>query len=244
MLIRSKKDWELPESAVTAEDLYRRRNRRDFLKHLGVGTAGALLGGHSLFGASGGFPSSANPAYLPGDLKVTPYDLITSYNNFYEFGLGKDEPKVNANMGWMSEPWTVEIAGQVRNPLKIDVNELIKKVGGIEQRVYRHRCVEAWSMVVPWDGFALSKLVALADPKPEAKFLQMTTFFDPKNCPRTRGPTISTGPISKACASTRPTTNSPLSPPASTAARSRIRTARRCALSCRGSMVSRASNPS
>jgi sulfoxide reductase catalytic subunit YedY len=186
MLIRSKKDWELPESVVTAEDRYRRRNRRDFLKHLGVGTAGALLGGHSLFGASGGFPSSANPAYLPGDLKVTPYDLITSYNNFYEFGLGKDEPKVNANMGWMSEPWTVEIGGQVRNPLKLDVNELIKKVGGIEQRVYRHRCVEAWSMVVPWDGFALSKLVALADPKPEAKFLQMTTFFDPKNVPGQR----------------------------------------------------------
>ncbi|GAB1490077.1 protein-methionine-sulfoxide reductase catalytic subunit MsrP [Opitutaceae bacterium] len=186
MLIRSKKDWELPESAVTAEDLYRRRNRRDFLKHLGLGTAGAILGGHSLFGASGGFPSAANLQFTAGDLKVTPYELITSYNNFYEFGLDKGDPKVNANLGWVTEPWTVEIGGLVRNPLKIEINDLIKRLGGIEQRVYRHRCVEAWSMVVPWDGFALSKLVALADPKPEAQFLAMTTFFDPKNVPGQR----------------------------------------------------------
>lgn len=184
--IRTPKDWELPESAVTAEDLYRRRPRREFIKTLGLGAAGLAAGGPSLFGASSGFPSKLNPAYADPSLKLTPYELVSSYNNFYEFGLGKDEPKINANKGWKSEPWTVEITGQVRNPLKLEVNELIAKVGGIEQRIYRHRCVEAWSMVVPWDGFALSKLIALADPKPEAKFLAMTTFFDPKNVPGQR----------------------------------------------------------
>jgi sulfoxide reductase catalytic subunit YedY len=71
--------------------------------------------------------------------------------------------------------------------MKIDANDLVTKLGGAEQRVYRFRCVEAWSMVIPWDGFALSKLVALADPKPEAKFLQMTTLLDPKSMPGQRG---------------------------------------------------------
>ncbi len=184
MHLRFKKEWELPESAVTPESYYRKR--REFLKTVGLGVAGWAFGGSSLFAATGGFPTKLNPNYPPGDLKVTPYEFITSYNNFYEFGLEKDEPKVNANKGWKSEPWTVEIAGEVRNPMKIDVNDLIAKVGGIEQRVYRHRCVEAWSMVVPWDGFPLAKLVALADPKAEAKFLRMTTFFDPKNVPGQR----------------------------------------------------------
>jgi len=184
MLIRSKKDWELPESAVTAETHYRKR--REFLKTLGLGAAGVAFGGPSLFGATGGFPSTENPLYPASALKPTAYDLITSYNNFYEFGMDKADPKKNANRGWMTEPWAVEISGLVNNPLKLDVNELIAKVGGIEQRVYRHRCVEAWSMVVPWDGFELSKLVALADPKPDAKFLRMTTFLDPRNAPGQR----------------------------------------------------------
>jgi sulfoxide reductase catalytic subunit YedY len=186
MLIRSKRDWELPESVVTAEAIYRNRGRREFIRTLGLGAVGTAFGGTSLLGATAGFPSKENPLYPASALKVTPYELITSYNNFYEFGLDKGDPKIYANRGWQTEPWTVEIAGAVRNPQKIDVNDLIAKVGGIEQRVYRHRCVEAWSMVVPWDGFQLSKLVALADPKPEAKFLRMTTFLDRKVAPGQR----------------------------------------------------------
>mgnify|MGYP003350433138 CR=1 FL=1 len=88
-----------------------------------------------------------------------------------------------ANRGWKSEPWTVELAGLCDAPQKIDVNDLITKLGGIEQRVYRFRCVEAWSMVIPWDGFPLKNLVALAQPKAEAKFLKMTTFLDRKIAP-------------------------------------------------------------
>jgi sulfoxide reductase catalytic subunit YedY len=180
MLIRSKKDWELPESAVTPETLYRTHNRRDFLKTLGTGVAAAALLPHGLRAATGGFPAKENPAYPASALKPTAYEFITSYNNFYEFGTDKSDPKEYANKGWKTEPWTVEVAGLVRNPAKFDVNDLVTKAGGLEQRVYRHRCVEAWSMVVPWDGFPLAKLVALADPKPEAKYLLFKSFVDPK----------------------------------------------------------------
>jgi len=186
MNIRTPKDWELPESAVTAESLYRLRNRRDFLKTLGAGLAGAALASRHLTAATAGFPATENSAYPAATLKPTPYELIASYNNFYEFGTDKDEPKVQANRGWKTEPWTLELAGQIRAPGKFDVNDLVKKLGGLEERVYRHRCVEAWSMVVPWDGFALSKLIALADPKPEAKFVKFTTFVDRKSAPGQR----------------------------------------------------------
>jgi sulfoxide reductase catalytic subunit YedY len=178
MRIRTPKNWEIPESAVTPESIYRLRNRRDFLKTLGFGAAGALLLRSGALGATTGFPSSLNPDYSGAGLKVTPYPLVTSYNNFYEFGTDKGDPVVNANKGWKTEPWTVELAGLANNPGIWDVEDLVKKMGGIEQRVYRHRCVEAWSMVIPWDGFALRKLVDFADPKPEAKFLQMTSFRD------------------------------------------------------------------
>jgi sulfoxide reductase catalytic subunit YedY len=127
-----------------------------------------------------------NPAYRDPALKPTAYEHITSYNNFYEFGTAKEEPAVLANRGWKTEPWTVELAGLVNAPAKFDVNDLVTKMGGVEQRVYRHRCVERWSMVVPWDGFPLAKLVQLADPKPEAKFLKMTTFLDKQSSPGQR----------------------------------------------------------
>ena len=181
MNIRTPKDWELPESAATTESIYRLRNRRDFLKTLGVGLAGAAIGTRGLLAATAGFPDKENPLYPAASLKPTAYTFITSYNNFYEFGTGKDDPVVYANKGWKPDPWTVEIAGLVRAPAKFTVNDLVSKLGGIEQRVYRHRCVEAWSMIVPWDGFPLAKLVALADPKPEVKFLKFTSFLDPKN---------------------------------------------------------------
>ena len=184
MLIRTPHDWELPESAATSESLYHLTKRRDFLKALGV--TGAALATREMLGATAGFPTTVNPTYRDAALKPTAYEFITSYNNFYEFGTDKADPKPNANKGWKTEPWTVEFAGLCNAPAKFDVNDLIAKLGGIEQRVYRHRCVEAWSMVVPWDGFQLSKLVALADPKPEAKFLKMTTFLDKKSAPGQR----------------------------------------------------------
>src|SRR5688572_2421222 len=124
MLIRIPKDWELPESAATPERDYLLRPRivtprRDFLKTLGYGAAGvtgAALTPTALFATTAGFPSKVNPAYRDPALKPTPDALITSYNNFYEFGTDKAEPRINANKGWKTEPWTVEIAGLINNP--------------------------------------------------------------------------------------------------------------------------------
>jgi sulfoxide reductase catalytic subunit YedY len=181
MQIHQRRSWELPDSAVTPEKDYLRR--RDFLRKVGFGMAAAAILPPALRAASSGFPSALNPAYKLEGVKLTPEELVTSYNNFYEWGMSKDEPKHLANAGWKTEPWNIEIGGLCGKPAKFEVNELIKAVGGIEQRNYRHRCVEAWSMVVPWDGFPLAKLVALAEPKPEAKFIQFTTFHDPVNCP-------------------------------------------------------------
>lgn len=188
MNIRTPKNWVLPESAVTAESVYRLRNRRDFLKTLGIASAG-LIGGRSLYGATGGFPAKENPLYPASALKPTAYEAIISYNNFYEFGTAKEDPRENAK-NWKPEPWTVELAGLIRNPGKFDVNDLIGKLGGIEERVYRHRCVEAWSMVVPWDGFPLAKLVEMASPTAEAKFVKFISVNDPKNIEGQREPVL------------------------------------------------------
>jgi methionine sulfoxide reductase catalytic subunit len=179
MNIRSRKDWELPESAATSPALYRLRSRREFLTTLGIGAAGAVLSPTLLRAALTGFPDKENPLYPASALKPTAYELITSYNNFYEFGTDKADPMTYANQGWKTEPWTIELAGLIRQPAKYDVEALIGKLGGIEQRVYRHRCVEAWSMVIPWDGFPLAKLVALADPLAGAKYVKFTSFLDP-----------------------------------------------------------------
>ena len=190
MNIKIPKDWEIPESAVTAQSIYRQRNRREFLVTLGLGAAGSLVAPSLLRAATAGFPDKENALYPAAALKPTAYDLITSYNNFYEFGTDKADPKVNANMGWKPEPWSVELTGLISNPAKFDVKDLITKMGGIEQRVYRHRCVEAWSMVIPWDGFPLAKLVALAGPKPEAKYLKFSSFNDPDHVPGQKDPIL------------------------------------------------------
>lgn len=184
MQIRKTRSWELPESAVTPEANYLRR--REFLRTFGFGLAATVLLPSAVRAATAGFPDSLNPPFRLEGVKLTPYELVTSYNNFYEWGLAKEAPKVFANRGWKTEPWMIEIGGLCNKPGKYDVNDLVKIMGGIEQRNYRHRCVEAWSMVVPWDGFPLARLVALCDPKAEAKYLQFTTFLDPAVCPGQR----------------------------------------------------------
>ncbi len=184
MLINIKNNWELPESMVTSESVY--RSRRTFLKSLGYGLGGIVFSPSYLNGANIGFSTELNPLYVLKELDLTPYNLITSYNNFFEFSTDKEGPKKLANKGWNSEPWMIEVRGLVRNPIKMDVNDLIKKIGGIEQRVYRMRCVEAWSMVIPWNGFPLSKLIKLVDPTADAKFVKFTSFIDPGQAPRQR----------------------------------------------------------
>jgi len=178
------RSWDLPDSAVTPEAYYLRR--REFLRLFGLGLAASAVLPSTSRSASAGFPDSLNPNYKLDGVKLTQEDLVTSYNNFYEWGLAKDQPKELANRGWKTRPWSVEIGGLCANPRKIDVDELIQLLGPVERRNYRHRCVEAWSMVIPWDGFPLAKLVDFAQPKPEARFVKFTSFFDPANCPGQR----------------------------------------------------------
>jgi sulfoxide reductase catalytic subunit YedY len=177
--------WDLPDSAVTPEAYYLRR--REFLRVFGLGLAASALLPPGIRAESTALNDPLNQSYKLDGVKLTPEDLVTGYNNFYEWGLAKDQPKDQANRGWKTRPWSIEIGGLCANPRKIDVDELIQLLGPIERRNYRHRCVEAWSMVIPWDGFSLAKLVDLAHPKPEAKYVKFTSFFDPANCPAQRG---------------------------------------------------------
>lgn len=176
--------WDLPHSAVTAESDYLRR--RDFLVLVGLGVAGAAFWPRTGRAELLALNDSLNTAYELEGVKLTPEDLVTSYNNFYEWGLGKDEPKDQANHGWKTRPWMVEIGGLCEKPRKIDIDELIGLLGPVERRNYRHRCVEAWSMVIPWNGVPLAKLVDMVQPKPEAKYVRFTSFYDPTNCPGQR----------------------------------------------------------
>ena len=184
MMIRVPSSWELPDAAATPESDF--LNRRRFLKSIGMGILGAPLITQMSFGASAGFPSKENPKYTLPELEPTPYDLVTSYNNFYEFSTDKGDVKKLANRGWKTQPWTLRVTGEVENPIEMEVDDLIGKLGGIEQRIYRFRCVEAWSMVVPWDGFPLHKLIALAEPKSKAAFVKFTSFVDAINAPGQR----------------------------------------------------------
>ena len=181
MHIIRKHSWQLRDSVVTPESQY--FGRREFLKVFGLGLATSVALPAVSRAASFGFPDLLNSSYRLNGVKLTSYNDITGYNNFYEWGLDKGDPKENANKGWKTEPWIIQIGGLCGKPGTYNVDDLVKAIGGIEQRNYRHRCVEAWSMVVPWDGFALAKLVAMAEPKSEAKFVQFTSFLDPKNCP-------------------------------------------------------------
>lgn len=177
--------WDLPDAAVTSEGHYLRR--REFLRVFGLGLVASALLPPVILGESAALNDPLNPSYKLDGVKLTPEDLITGYNNFYEWGLGKEQPKDQANRGWKTRPWSIEIGGLCAHPRKIEVDELIRILGPIERRNYRHRCVEAWSMVIPWDGFPLARLFDLAKPKPEAKYVKFTSFFDPANCPAQRG---------------------------------------------------------
>jgi sulfoxide reductase catalytic subunit YedY len=167
VLIRRPPD--LPTSEITDEAVY--WNRREFL---GVAAGlGALL-------ATGRGPWRGTRPEVDDD-KLTPYESITNYNNFYEFGTGKDDPAANAK-NFKTRPWKVEVVGEVKRPAVYDFDDLIKGFP-LEERVYRHRCVEAWSMVIPWQGFPLASLVKRLEPTSRARFIEFTTLNDPAQMP-------------------------------------------------------------
>jgi len=179
MLIKSTPSWVVKENRATPEGIY--LNRRSLMKGtlgaLAVGSAG-LIGGKA-FAQEGRAAMDAvrNETYVL-DRDMTPEDVNLKYNNFYEFGSHK-RISANAEENLVSRPWQVEIGGMVNNPMTLDVDELIAKVGGLEERLYRLRCVEAWSMTVPWIGFSFARLANLVEPLGSAKYLKMETFNDP-----------------------------------------------------------------
>jgi sulfoxide reductase catalytic subunit YedY len=191
--------WYIPEKLVTPESTY--RSRRRFLKEMGFSGMGLMAGvmagcaKHEALAAetpapgtntaaakaSGkGYPYPRNPEFNP-KARISEEDYATGYNNFYEFTTTKT--RVRALVGkFVISPWEVEIGGLVEKPMKVSVEELIGDIP-LEERVYRFRCVEAWSMVVPWTGFPMSKLLEKIKPKPEAKFVKFTTFNRPDQAP-------------------------------------------------------------
>ncbi len=179
MLIRRKRGWELPESAATDEAVF--RDRRRLLKGLAAGPmlASAIARAAPAAAAEGAYPAPRNDKYKL-DRPITDEKYSTTYNNFYEFGT--DKSIWREAQALKTDPWTIKIAGMVEKPMTISFDDLVKRMG-LEERLYRHRCVEAWSMAVPWTGFAVAKLVDFARPLGSAKYLKMTTFMDPATAP-------------------------------------------------------------
>jgi sulfoxide reductase catalytic subunit YedY len=187
-----KKPDDIGSSEITPERLYLRR--REFLAGgaaLAVGALGlARAAAPPPAPAAGGPPSFANlkkGAYTV-DEPLTSLDDVTHYNNFYEFGTDKGDPAENAK-NFRARPWTVTVDGEVKKPQTFDVDQLIKMFP-LEERVYRMRCVEAWSMVIPWDGFSLAELVKKMEPTGKAKFIQFTSLKDPEQMPGQKNPFI------------------------------------------------------
>jgi len=174
MLVRTSIN-KIAASEITDENLY--WTRREFLAATG-GAAGlafvaGMPGGDLVTSLAGG-----------GDDKLTPYEAVTTYNNFYEFGTGKDDPAKNVHT-LKTRPWTVEISGEIGKPGTYHFDDIVRP-HKLEERVYRMRCVEGWSMVIPWLGFPLKDLITRLEPTSKAKFVEFTTLLDPKQMPGQR----------------------------------------------------------
>ena len=177
MLIRRAPD--LRASDITDEATY--LDRRRFITRAGVGLAAVAA-----VGAGRALEAQASGA--PDDDKLTPYDDVTTYNNFYEFGTDKDEPAKNAHT-LRPRPWSIAIEGHVKKPAVYAVEDFLKP-HKLEERVYRLRCVEGWSMVIPWLGFPLADVVKRVEPTSKAKYIEFTTLYDPKQMPGQRRPVL------------------------------------------------------
>ena len=181
MQVIRKKAWALPDSTATDETIY--RSRRTLLKGLGAGTM--LLAGSALPARAASdptadlYPVQRNLRYRL-DRPITDEKHATTYNNFFEFGSHKGIAKEAQAL--KLRPWEVRIDGMVEKEMTVGFDDLIRRMP-LEERVYRHRCVEAWSMAVPWSGFALKALVDFAKPLGSAKYLRMETQADPDTMP-------------------------------------------------------------
>lgn len=179
MLIRPPSD--IPASEITPQAVYHERRRFMQGSIALLGGAALATAGESLAGAKlAGVRASAYKL----DEDKTPYKDVTTYNNYYEFGTGKDDPAAHAHT-LRTRPWTVTVEGEVRKARTWDIDALMK-LAALEERVYRMRCVEGWSMVIPWVGFPLAELIRRAEPTGNAKYVEFVTLADPKQMPGVR----------------------------------------------------------
>jgi len=181
-----KKTPELTYADVTPKGIY--MGRRNFL--LGIAaTYGAVAAYKKLPRLFAGPAVGSNPVKLTGFTKwpysttekETPIQDVTHYNNYYEFGTGKTDPAENAK-NFVTQPWTLSVDGECKKPRKFSMDEIMK-LAPLEQRIYRHRCVEAWSIVVPWIGYSLGTLLKLVEPTPKARYVAFETYYDTKQMP-------------------------------------------------------------
>ena len=155
-------------SEITPEKIY--KNRRDFVKNLGL-AAGSMFLSQNLI-------TSVNANTEKEKLKLTEYRYVTTYNNYYEFGTGKSDP-VEKSQKFKTRPWDVLINGEVEKPLKLSMEEITTMFPS-EERIYKLRCVEGWSMIIPWLGFPLNKILKKVSPTNKAKFVKFTSVLDPE----------------------------------------------------------------
>jgi len=188
MLIR--RPHHIKPSEITGQTLYWKR--RDFIR------AAAALGAVGGLAAAGLLrPGEARSAANFADLKKGPFSIdetltafesITNYNNYYEFGTDKEDPAAHAGR-LKTRPWTVKVEGEVKKPKTFDIEELLK-LAPLEERIYRMRCVEGWSMVIPWVGYPLSELIKRVEPTGNAKFMEFYTLLDPEQMPGQKMPIL------------------------------------------------------
>ena len=187
MLIKKRRGWEIPERLATSEHVF--LNRRQVLAAAGLGVAALSIGGCDQgVGAVEGdpdptidptgdlYPAPKNTTYTI-ERPVTPEFINLKYNNFYEFGSHKYIQKAAQRLP--IRPWEVKIDGLVEEEKTVDIDDLIRSMP-LDERLYRHRCVEAWSMTIPWTGFPLSKLLEVAKPLSSARYVRMETFEKPE----------------------------------------------------------------
>ncbi len=182
----NKKSSHLTYADVTPKGVY--MGRRNFLLGL-VATAGVVEGYKKLSHLPSASAAGNAPVKLTGYTKwpgstteeQTPLEKTTHYNNFYEFGTGKGDPADNSK-NFVTVPWSVSVEGEVKKPRKFSMDEIMK-LAPLEERIYRHRCVEAWSIVVPWIGYSFSALAKLVEPTANAKYVAFQSYYDVKQMP-------------------------------------------------------------
>jgi methionine sulfoxide reductase catalytic subunit len=187
MLIRKAPD--LTYADVTPRSVY--LDRRKFLRAMGI-VGAAAVAGKGLFElalpsdiafAATKFTGLVKSPFSTTE-KQNSFEDVTHYNNFYEFGTDKGDPAKNAQ-NFKTSPWTISVEGEVAKPRKFTMDEVLK-VAPLEERIYRHRCVEAWSIVVPWIGFSFSNIINLVEPTAKAKFVAFESYFDPRQMPQAK----------------------------------------------------------